>query len=170
MTVFTLSIALFGVAVTATPSDSPISLKNMRTTTYTGRIGLQTFIVETSRERGGRKKFSPHAVFKMQGAPILRHKERVSVKSEVRLPSETLAPSDIEIGPFTRSLIRRSNLIFLGVSRISAKEMCLDYKYTHLFWMKPFRLTLRARVEEEAKAGTYSSSENGGLLPHFAWL
>ena len=168
MAVCTLAIALFGVAVAVTPSES---LKNMRTTTYTGRIGFQTFIVETSRERGGKQKYNPHAVFKMQGVPILRHKERVSVKSEVRLPCESLAPSDIEIGPFTRSLIKRSNLIFLGVSRISSQEICVDYTYRHLFWTKkPFSLTLRARVPEEAEEGASSSGENSLLLPQFVWL
>ena len=168
MAVCTLAIALFGVAVAVTPSDS---LKNMRTTTYTGRIGMQTFIVETSRERGGKQKYSPHATFEMKGAPILRHKETVSVKSEVRLPCEFLAPSDIEIGPYTRSLIRRSNIVFLGVSRISAKEICVNYNYRHLFWRKkPFSITLRSKAQEEAEEGTSSLGENSLLLPHFVWL
>lgn len=163
--VCTLAVALFGVAVAKTPSDF---FKNMRTTTFTGRIGMQTFIVETSRERGGKQKYSPHAVFKMQGAPITCHKEAVSVKSEVRLPCEFLAPSDIQLGPYTKSLIRRSNVVFLGVSRISAKEICVDYTYR--FWAKkPFSLILRARAEEEAGASASSTGEDR-VLPHFAWL
>ena len=153
------------------PNKNP---KNMKTTTYTGRIGLQTFIVETSRERGWRRRYSPDAVFKMRGAPIFRHREVVSVKSRVPLPCESLAPSDLHIGPHTRSLLRRSNLVLLRVSSISAKEIKVQYMYKHLFWMKPFSLTLRASVEHEegAEADTSSSSGNGNavLLPLYAWL
>lgn len=151
------------------PNKNP---KNMKTTTYTGRIGLQTFVVETRRERGWRRRYSPDAVFKMRGAPIFRHREVVSVKSRVSLPCESLEPSDLDIGPYTRSLLRRSNLVLLRVSSISAKEIKVQYMYKHLFWMKPFSLTLRARVEEGAEADTSSSRGNGKavLLPLYAWL
>ena len=129
--------------------------KKMRTTTYTGRIGLQTFILETQREQSGKRRYSPDVVFKMQGAPIYRHKDIISVKSDVRLPCLSLEPSEIDIGPYTQSLIRRSNLVFLGVSSISAEKICLDYIYKHLFFLKkPFRLTLRARVEAEERSVT----------------
>lgn len=139
---FSICFASQPLFLTRNSRSNAVSFReNLRKTTYVARLGLQNFIIETSRDE---RRFVPEATFTMKGAPILHHRSVVHVDPSVRLPCKSLLVNDIRLSPLTLAHLRRSRVEIVAVPEISSEKIVVEYRYKHLSVFPPFRLVFHA--------------------------